>query len=172
MPGSTADPAVWSIVAAIAAAGGAVFAGLQVWTSTKQARATTAFRHLERISDRVEQFVGFDVGAIQDEILRHYGHATGAAGLGAPARQYLALLTDLDLFAYAAQSGAASSRIEQGYMHSMYSGGIVTPAFIREYHDCCKLDTPYRHLLTRLEQAAAEPPAQAWRRLLPAFLRR
>lgn len=137
------------LAAAVVAAAAAAY---QIRQSRRSSQRQAAFDHLRRISGYVQQIVRWpDVSRIQEEILEFYDGAGDP--LSHEAGEYMALLSELDLLAFASERGAADRRIERAYTRSLFHRNVVTPTFIREYHARCGNELPYRHLLGRLKNA-------------------
>lgn len=141
---------VAAALAAVIAAGAAI---LEVAQGRAHFRRQATFDHLRRISDHVGRWVQWpDVGEIQETVLRYY--CGEAESLNDHACEYLALLAELDLLAFASNRRMASRSIVRAYTRSIYHDDVVTPQFLREYQAACGSDLPYRFLLNHLNEAA------------------
>lgn len=150
----TLDALGWATVgaalAAVLAAGAAI---LQVTQGRAHFRRQATFDHLRRISDHVGRWVQWpDVSEIQETVLRYY--CGEADSLSDHACEYLALLTELDLLAFASSRRMASRSIVRAYTRTIYHDDVVTPRFLREYQTACGSELPFRFLLNRLDEAA------------------
>lgn len=149
------DAVNWStsgtVVAAFAAIAAVIVAVWQLKVQRDHARQQTAFEHLRRISEYVRNIVRWDpIQSLQREVLQFYGG--GSASLSVEASDYMALLTELDLLAYAADIGAADEDVVAQYTRTMYHEGVVSAQFLHEFHVCCGEDDSYQFLLARLEE--------------------
>lgn len=140
------------MLAAAAAIGALIVAVWQLRVQREHARQQTAFEHLRRISGFVRNVVRWDpISVLQSEIIAFYGG--GSDPLSDDACDYMALLTELDLMAFAAAIGAADRDVVNQYTKTMYHENVVSIAFLQDYHRCCEEEDSYRFLLARLETA-------------------
>lgn len=138
-----------AIITAIAAIGAVAVAVSQLWQQRVHTRDQAAFEHLRRISGFVRDIVRWDpIPQIQKEIINFYEGA--GESLSEDARDYMSLLTELDLLAFAAERGVADQEVVTEYTKTMYQENVVSTSFIKEFHRCCGEENSYKYLLRRL----------------------
>lgn len=138
--------AIVAALAAVAAVGVGVY---QLHVQRRHSREQTAFEHLRRISGFVRNIVRWDpIPTIQEEIIKRYDW--GGDDLSEDACDYMSLLTELDLLAFAAEIGAADQKVVREYTRTMYHEDVVSVTFIKEFHRCCGEENSYKYLLRRL----------------------
>lgn len=145
-----------TIAAALGAVVAAAVAILQVRQGRVHFRRQATFAHLRRISDQVGKWVRWpNVQAIQREILDYYRHQSDPdEDLAEHGSDYLALLTELDLLAFASERNLADAKIVREYTQTIYHDDLVSRSFLHEYQQACGSELPYRFLLRRLEALA------------------
>ena len=135
---------MWSIVEAVGTSAAALFAGVQIWLSRKEANARTVFEHLREIDQRVQNAWAGNIQATQQELLKYYRGQTEE--LSQPARNYLALLNALDVLAFAIDKKLVSGHIANEYVRTLVSPNVLSQTFIKSLQECCGDAGVYEHL--------------------------
>jgi hypothetical protein len=144
-------------VSAGAAAISAVFAGVQIQWSRRDANRRLAFEHLREIETRLQRAWAFLVVDMRRDVLDYYRRDRDDLTPGAQA--FLALLNSLDLLAYGLQKRLVDPSLVDEWVKTVVSEKVLSQTFLRELQKCCGDEASYEHLyayFTRLRAADRE----------------
>lgn len=136
------------VVAALAAALAATFAGVAMVQNRLQNRRSATFEHLRLIDERLQPIWHADPEDLRAELVSFYRHERDE--LSASAVDYLALFNALDLLALARERRAVSRRIADEYLATLFRGKLITLDFIQELQEIAQDASVYEHLSRRV----------------------
>ena len=134
----------WEIAGSIATSAAAIFAGVQIWFSRRDANSRAVFQHLSDIDLRVQRAWSADVESARAEVLAYFRREN--AELTEGARSYLNLLNGLDLLALAVAKKLVDRRTVDEYIKTLISPQVLSLSFLQELQKCCGDANVYEHL--------------------------
>jgi hypothetical protein len=133
-----------AFVEAVAASVAAVFAGLQIHFSRRDANSRAVFEHLREIDQRVQALWADDTQRAQAELLAFYRREREDLTDGA--RRYMSLLNSLDMLALAVEKRLVDKRTVSEHVQTLLQPHLVSQTFLRELQNCCGDEAVYEHL--------------------------
>jgi hypothetical protein len=152
-----ADNAFITGITVGAAALSAVFAGIQLQWSRRDANRRLAFEHLREIETRLQKAWAFLTADMRRDILNYYRRERDDLTPGAQA--FLALLNSLDLLAYGLRKKLVDSRLVDEWVKTVVSERVLSQTFLRELQKCCGDEASYEDLyayFTKLREVDRE----------------
>jgi len=134
----------WEIAASIATSAAAVFAGVQILFSRRDANSRAVFQHLTDIDIRLQRAWAADVESAREDVLAYYRLEN--AELTEGARSYLSLLNGLDLLALAVDKKLVDRQTVDEYIKTLISPQVLSLGFLQELQRCCGDANVYEHL--------------------------
>jgi hypothetical protein len=136
----------WPILEAVSTAAAALFAGVQIRLSRRDANARAVFDHLQEIDRRVQEAWIARPDEVQPELLAFYRRET--TDLSSAASAYLSLLNALDVLAFAIQRKLVDASVVDEYISTLVNPNVVSLTFLKELQMCCNDPSVYEHLYT------------------------
>ena len=153
----------WTIVASIAAASSAVFAGIQVLLSRRDANRRAALELLRDLESKSRDLISISVADAQDCILAMYRGSPAEVTSGVKA--YFAFLNSADLASFAVAKGLADRELLDEHISTLLRAEVITLAFLTALQEACRDDKVYEHLHAQLHKhqlrgVARQPPSR------------
>lgn len=124
----------FAAAAAVGTAATAVFAGVQIWLSKRDANRRATLDALLLIDTRLQSLWRDDTAALQREVIECY--RTGEAPSEA-CQRYLAFLNSLDLVAFSIQNGLIDRKLATKHVNTLLRKHVVSFSFLTEFQRCC-----------------------------------
>jgi hypothetical protein len=129
-PGVSGQPPIdWpTLVAAVAVAVSAGFAGLQLWLGRRDANRRAVLDLLRDVDAKSRDVIGHSVQYAKQAIITCYRDGNDELPQGAMA--YLALLSSLDLLAFATAKGLAEATLVNEHVETLLRPSAVSLNFL------------------------------------------
>jgi hypothetical protein len=147
---------MWPALEAIATFFAAIFAGVQIWLSRRDANTRAVLDYLREIDRRVQDAWLARPSAAQAELLAYYRGERPDLTPGA--KNYMALLNSIDLLAFAVSKGLMDGKIAQEYLRTLLGPDLVSLTFLKELQDCCGDEAVYEHLFAHFANSQWAKP--------------
>jgi hypothetical protein len=146
----------WSAAAAVVAA---LVAAFQIHISRRDANRRATFEHLREVEVRLLAAQSFEASSAQAELIRYYeGGLTDDLSGGAKA--HMALLTSLDLIAFARSQRIIDIKVADEYLKTLVNPKVIPLTFLSQLQaaigDVCVFEHLAQYLKDRVRSAALE----------------
>lgn len=139
------NPVDWvNLIAAAGSAAAAIFAGVQIYYSRRDANRRATLDFLRQVDERLQAVWSLDTTAVQQQILASY--EPSGSSVSAECTKYLALLNTLDTLALARKNGLVDSTIIAEHISTLMKRHLVSLSFLAEFRSACKDQKVYEHL--------------------------
>lgn len=140
----------WLGVAANAGtAAAAVFAGIQIWLSKRDANRRATLEALLLIDTRLQSIWRDDTAALQREVIAYYEKREAPSDA---CQRYLAFLNSLDLVAFSIENGLVDRKLASKHMNTLLKKHVVSFSFLTSFQRCCGDTAVYENLMEYYRQ--------------------
>jgi len=140
----------WLIVGTLAAGASAVFAGVQILLSRRDANRRAVLDLLQTVDQAGQEVLPHNIAEAQAGSLAVYRGTDTEFSEGA--RAYLAFLNTLDLVAFSVNNGLADRKLVVKHVSTLLRAEAVTVAFIRSLQGATDDERTYEDLLDLIEK--------------------
>lgn len=133
-----------NLTAAAGSAGAAIFAGLQIKYSRKDANRRASLDFLGRVDSALQRVWSLDIPKTQGEILESY--KPDGVALSEHAQAYLGFLNTLDLLSYAIRHDLIDKNLAEGHLSTLLTQSVVSLSFLVRLRGACHDQHVYEDL--------------------------
>jgi hypothetical protein len=143
----------WTIAASTGTAAAAIFAGVQIWLSKRDANRRATLDALLLIDSRLQALWGDDTAAVQRELIKCYSDMQPPSEA---CQRYLAFLNSLDVVAFSIENGLLDGKLATRHVNTLLTEHLVSLSFLTEFQRCYGDMAVYENLMRYYKQQIAK----------------